>query len=116
MTASPVKIQLKGGNDTLRIEWTDGHHSAYGYRLLRDRCPCSSCTGKEGVKPAPQAASPIPMFQAALRPERAELVGRYALQIYWSDGHSTGIYGFDYLRALCPCAECAQLREEVREG
>ena len=28
-------------------------------------------------------------------------VGRYALQPYWRDGHSTGIYTYDYLRDLC---------------
>ena len=27
-------------------------------------------------------------------------VGRYALQIVWSDGHDTGLYGFEYLRKL----------------
>ncbi|MGH9359982.1 MAG: gamma-butyrobetaine hydroxylase-like domain-containing protein [Terriglobia bacterium] len=116
MTPSPVRIKLQGGNDTLRIEWSDGHQSAYSYKDLRDRCPCSTCTGKEGGKPAPREPSgSIPMFQAALRPERAELVGRYALQIYWSDGHSTGIYGFDYLRNLCPCAECEGLRTAIKE-
>lgn len=41
-----------------------------------------------------------------LKPERVELVGRYALQIFWNDSHSTGIYSFDYLRGLCPCMEC----------
>ena len=25
----------------------------------------------------------------------------------WSDGHSTGIYSFDYLRRLCACDSCA---------
>ncbi len=46
-----------------------------------------------------------------LKPNRAELVGRYALQIFWSDGHSTGIYSFHYLRELCPCGECAAGKE-----
>ena len=27
-------------------------------------------------------------------------VGNYAITINWSDGHSTGIYSFEYLRAL----------------
>jgi ATP-binding protein involved in chromosome partitioning len=29
-------------------------------------------------------------------------VGRYALKFEWSDGHSTGIYPFRYLRDLAP--------------
>jgi DUF971 family protein len=44
-----------------------------------------------------------------LRPESVDLgvdptaihyVGRYALQFIWSDGHSTGIYTFEYRREL----------------
>jgi DUF971 family protein len=30
-----------------------------------------------------------------------EIVGRYALNFRWSDGHETGIYSFRYLRELC---------------
>ena len=29
------------------------------------------------------------------------VVGRYALNFRWSDGHETGIYSFQYLRDLC---------------
>ena len=31
---------------------------------------------------------------------RAELVGNYALQIVWEDGHNTGLYDFGLLRRL----------------
>jgi DUF971 family protein len=37
----------------------------------------------------------------------ARTVGNYALHFEWSDGHTTGIYSFDYLRRICPCATCA---------
>ena len=39
----------------------------------------------------------------------ARIVGNYALHIEWSDGHSTGIYSFDFLRRTCPCPACAGL-------
>ncbi|MFI5304933.1 MAG: hypothetical protein ACHQYP_09090 [Nitrospiria bacterium] len=26
--------------------------------------------------------------------------------MFWSDGHSTGIYSFDLLRKICPCESC----------
>jgi DUF971 family protein len=29
------------------------------------------------------------------------IVGRYALNFRWSDGHETGIYSFRYLRDMC---------------
>jgi ATP-binding protein involved in chromosome partitioning len=33
-------------------------------------------------------------------PRAIASVGNYAITINWNDGHSTGIYSFDYLRAL----------------
>ena len=33
-------------------------------------------------------------------------VGNYAVQFSFSDGHSTGIYAYEYLRTLCPCEQC----------
>jgi DUF971 family protein len=110
LNVSPKTIKLAGGNDTLTIEWTDGHPSAYPYRYLRDRCPCATCS-EMGPRPSP-AAAPFPILGVKpLKPERAELVGRYALQIFWNDGHSSGIYSFDYLRESCPCDECAAKRQ-----
>jgi DUF971 family protein len=34
--------------------------------------------------------------------QSVEAVGHYALQPVWSDGHSYGIYSWEYLRQLCP--------------
>jgi DUF971 family protein len=33
------------------------------------------------------------------------LVGRYAVQPTWADGHDTGIYAFRVLRQSCPCGQ-----------
>jgi DUF971 family protein len=108
MAILPSHIKLEAGNDTLAITWQDSHSSVYAYERLRDRCPCSTCTGGEGGTPGGKSASgALPMFKKAVRPLRAGLVGRYALQIFWNDGHSTGIYTFSYLRELCECAQCA---------
>jgi DUF971 family protein len=48
------------------------------------------------------------MFKPALKMLNAEPVGAYAIRIHWSDGHNTGIYSFDHLRAICPCPECSK--------
>lgn len=110
MTPVPTKIKLAGGNNALTIEWSDGHRSAYPYRYLRERCPCAACSGSP-ARGAP-APSPLPLFgEKPLQPARAERVGHYAAQIFWNDGHSSGIYSFQYLRELCPCAECRATRE-----
>ncbi len=105
MPPIPAKIKLAAGNGTLAIQWSDGHASAYPYRYLRDKCPCATCTDKS--PPTAVAPSPFPLFGSKpLKPDRAELVGRYAVQVFWNDGHSTGIYSFEFLRELCPCEEC----------
>jgi DUF971 family protein len=33
-------------------------------------------------------------------------VGHYAYRIVWNDGHDSGIYTLESLRALCQCQEC----------
>jgi DUF971 family protein len=115
MQIAPKSIKLDAGNGMLSVRWSDGHLSFYPYQYLRDRCPCATCSDKPlATHAAPTQAAPnaFPMFGVkALKPIRAELVGRYALQIFWNDGHSTGIYAFDHLRELCPCAECAAKAE-----
>jgi DUF971 family protein len=109
MPIAPKKIKLAAGGSTLSIEWSDGHVSAYPYRYLRDKCPCATCA--EAAPAKNMELGPFPILGGRpLKPERAEIVGRYALQIHWSDNHSSGIYAFDYLRELCPCAECAGRR------
>jgi DUF971 family protein len=44
-----------------------------------------------------------------IHPAEISPVGNYAIQIVWSDGHSTGIYSFDLLRKICPCEKCVSL-------
>ena len=110
MQVVPRTIKLAGENDTVCIEWSDRHTSAYPYRYLRNKCPCATCN-EQGLG-AEKPAAPFPMLgQRPLKPDRAVLVGRYALQFFWSDGHSSGIYSFDYLRGLCPCPECSAQRQ-----
>jgi len=97
----------------VKIDWKDAHHSEYGLVYLRDKCPCAQCTGAHGTPPrqpegeaAPQLNNPFPMFKPALKMLGVEPVGNYAIRINWSDGHNSGIYSYDHLRHICPCAEC----------
>lgn len=91
----------------IKIDWKDGKHSEFTLALLRDHCPCAHCTGAHGTEPqrtnySKPDANPFKMFQPALRMLNVEEVGSYAIRIHWSDGHSSGIYSFDYLRELRP--------------
>ena len=84
------------------VTWNDGHFSSYPSWYLRERCPCAMCveefTGERKI-----AAGSIP---SSLERVSVAAVGKYALNFGWSDGHTTGIYTFDYLRRLCPCPQC----------
>ena len=42
------------------------------------------------------------------------LVGNYAIQPTWADGHHTGFYTFLRLREDCPCAEDTERRARER--
>jgi DUF971 family protein len=108
--AEPEHIAISKSKG-ISIDWRDGHRSEYTVALLRDECPCAGCTGAHGTEPqrTNYSAPPkdlFPMFKPALKMTNIEEVGRYAVRIYWNDGHSAGIYSFDHLRSICPCAEC----------
>lgn len=108
-----VKVHVKTGAG-VDIVWMDGHSSHFDFPFLRDRCPCATCNDERAKKESMGggtsiASSPLlPMYKPKARAQAATQVGNYAIQISFSDGHSTGIFSYDYLRTLCPCQECAK--------
>jgi len=98
----------------IEIDWKDGHHSSFGIDYLRDWCPCATCTGAHGTKPRPkqaEAANPFQMYKEKNRMVAIEPAGNYALKFEWNDGHSSGIYSYEYLRRVCPCPPCTAARD-----
>jgi ATP-binding protein involved in chromosome partitioning len=94
---TPTQVRQRGPRE-LAIAWADGHESLYPVRELRLACGCAACvdewTGAGRLDP-----SSVP---ADVHPLRLAPVGRYGIQIHWSDGHETGIYPFRRLRELDP--------------
>jgi ATP-binding protein involved in chromosome partitioning len=95
---TPTAIE-QAGPATLRIRWGDGHESLYPVRPIRLACRCAHCI---------EETTGVPLLDPDtipddVRPVNIATVGRYAIRIEWSDGHDTGIYPYDHLRALCPC-------------
>jgi DUF971 family protein len=97
----------KEGDDRLVIQWNDGHRAVYAWSHLRQECPCAACR-EERQKPPDPFRVLKPSELVPLRPLAMAPVGRYAYKITWSDGHDSGIYTLEHLRALCQCAECAK--------
>ena len=106
-SGSLVPLSLKReGTDQLVVEWNDGHHSIYTWKNLRRNCPCAGCR-EEREKPPDPFRILKPEELVPLAPVAMARVGRYAYKITWSDGHDTGIYTLEHLRALCQCSVCS---------
>ena len=112
-----IHVTSRAGVD---IVWADGHASHYDFAYLREQCPCAICDDlrqkkdqqkKQGLPtPAPALQSAeLPMFKPRPGARAAKTVGHYALQIDFTDGHSAGIFSYDYLRTICPCPQCELL-------
>ena len=77
----------------IQITWNDGSVAKIPFYDLRCNCPCAYCidefTGEKILKN--EDISPD------IKPISAELIGAYAMQIKWSDQHSSGIFTWDFL-------------------
>jgi DUF971 family protein len=112
-----VKVHVSSGAG-VDIVWSDSHASHYDFAYLREGCPCAMCNDEREKKrarkeddqqTAPPLSSPLlPMFKPKLTARAAHAVGNYALQIDFNDGHTAGIFSFDFLRTICPCPDCAR--------
>jgi DUF971 family protein len=107
-----VKVRVTTG-EGVEIAWSDGHVSHYPFPYLRDLCPCALCNDEREknarMKSAGESpAAVLPMFKPRVTAKGASAVGNYALQIQFSDGHSTGIFSYEHLREICPCEECGR--------
>lgn len=83
----------------LALSFADGYEAYLPLPLLRRSCPCAACQGE------PDALGRVLRPRVEYGPRAFELtkfetVGGYALQLYWADGHSTGIFSYTYLQKL----------------
>jgi DUF971 family protein len=103
MFMRPVDIQHIG--DELAIKWDDGKESFIPLEKLRRSCPCAECKGETDVmgnlyKGPERALTPL-----AFQLRGWTMIGTYAVQPLWADGHNSGIYPFAYLRGIEPGGE-----------
>jgi DUF971 family protein len=84
----------------LHVEWSDGSTSFYPCDLLRRMSPSAdSRVMRSEIRDNPLAILPkTPSGPITI--QNAELVGNYAIRFTFSDGHTAGIYSWDYLKSL----------------
>ncbi len=93
---TPIRVD-KYSDQEMILCWTTQEEFSLPYIELRFACPCAGCVDERTGKRTLQRESLDP----AVKPAQVSAVGRYALNIRWSDGHGTGLYHFDRLYDLC---------------
>ncbi len=91
----PLQI-IEESDSSISIAWSDGKTSLFDAPQLRKACPCAGCvnewTGEKQLD--------VSTIADDLSFKQIGIVGRYALNFHFSDGHDTGIFSFAFLRQL----------------
>lgn len=91
----PVQI-VEESDRQLTIAWSDDVETHYKAAGLRRSCPCAQCINEwTGEKMLSDDSVPDDVHFTHI-----SIVGRYALNFHFSDGHDTGIFSFALLRQL----------------
>lgn len=104
----PINIKASRSRAVLAIEWSRDETCELAFVDIRAACPCADCRGTHGAtkaKPLLDSLELTVRSDQATQLEGITPVGNYAIQISWKDGHSHGIYSWDYLRGLCQARE-----------
>lgn len=94
----PLDVQIIGNE--LAVKWEDGGESFIPLETLRRACPCAGCKGEMDIMGNVYRAPDKPYGPASFELVRVGMVGGYALQPLWGDGHGTGLYSYEYLRRV----------------
>ncbi len=89
----PTQI-IEESDGEVSITWSDDSETRYSAPQLRRVCPCATCVNEwtgEKILDERHIADDLTFSSIAI-------VGRYALNFVFSDGHDTGIFSFKYLR------------------
>lgn len=92
---TPIKIQLHKKSRTLELGYAAGESFTLSAELLRVHSPSAEVKGHgPGQEVLQFGKSDVAINSVAA-------AGNYALQIYFDDGHDSGIYTWNYLYELC---------------
>ncbi len=92
----PTNIRVLRDEKNIEIHWPSGEIQHVAFFTARVNCRCASCVDElTGIR----RLDPDTVSQD-VHPVGVKFTGNYALKIAWSDGHDTGLYTWDALRAL----------------
>lgn len=90
----PIELQLVDERRTLQVTWDDNRRDSIEAEYLRVESPSAEVQGH-----LPHEKTIIPGKKNVMIQDVVP-VGTYAVRLVFSDGHSTGIYTWPYLRKL----------------
>lgn len=94
---TPSDIQLIGNE--LAIKWSDGGESFISAPALRAASPSASAKGEPDLFGRMQGGEGLRDF-SIVTITNWKIVGNYAVQFTFSDGHRTGLYSYELLRRI----------------
>ena len=94
MQVSPTKIELVGS--TLAIVWPDGKEDYLEAPYLRKHSPSAEQKGESDIFGNISGGSTNEDYPN-VGIKCFDYIGNYAIRINFTDGHSTGIYSWEYL-------------------
>ena len=90
----PTELRLSKDKKTLTVAFEGGERFALPAEYLRVKSPSAEVQGH-----SPDERKTVPGKRNVMILE-VQPVGNYAIRLVFDDMHSTGIYGWDYLREL----------------
>ncbi|MCF8260274.1 MAG: DUF971 domain-containing protein [Melioribacteraceae bacterium] len=92
----PQKVNIKD-KIMLELVWDDGSTTHNNLAKLRKNCPCAICKSEKDKN----GSNYIPILSGPqIRIKNIQMVGHYAFNLVWEDGHNTGIYEFNFLKNI----------------
>lgn len=92
--AWPTKLAFKRSDRRLDIAFEGGDEFSIPFELLRVESPSAEVQGHHASQKTVVAG------KSQVGVTEAEPVGRYAVRLVFDDGHSSGIFSWDYLYEL----------------
>ncbi len=90
------KPEVEFDASRIKLTWSDGSVTEVGNFDLRTACRCALCvdemTGEQKLKQEDVAAT--------VMPQEINTIGNYAIQVTWSDGHSSGLASYQVIRKV----------------
>jgi len=90
----PVELRVDRSARTLTVTFDDGQAFVFEAEYLRISSPSAEVQGHG------PATRNLPGGKRLVGLDKAEPVGNYAVRLIFDDGHSSGLYSWDYLYLL----------------